>query len=84
MDPSQQELRQSAAEIFMESLDQLGQSLQTSRDASCLNAAGDRPVKLPQASGGDRIDVEALEDAAADIEQFMQIDPSQTDQANLD
>lgn len=76
MDPSQQESRQTAAEAFMESLDQLEHSLQ---EADALPSAGDRSAQSAPKSHSehsDRIDVRALEEAAADIEQYMQHDQS--------
>jgi hypothetical protein len=70
-----QESRRTAAQAFMESLDQLGQRLQACEDeyaelasASNLKAQSQPPPLCSQA-----IDAQALEDAAADIEQFMQM-----------
>lgn len=56
---SQRELRRAAAEKFMESLDQL---------ESRLIASEPRDANQPPAP----VEPIALEDAAADIEQFMQ------------
>lgn len=71
MDPSQPDLRQSAAEAFMASLDQLGH-LQADEGVGSPDPAGDRSAKSFQVAEGDGIEVEALEEAVADIEQFMQ------------
>jgi hypothetical protein len=61
MDQTQKELRRAANKAFMESLDHLGMSLQSGEPD------GVQPV--PQSIPA--IDLETLEDAAADIEQYM-------------
>jgi hypothetical protein len=60
MDQSQKELRRAANKAFMESLDHLGMSLQTAE-----TEPDEPPPTIPA------IDLESLEDAAADIEQYM-------------
>jgi len=90
MDSDQHEQRQAAAEAFMASLNQLEQSLQeVKRELSRSKPVGDRPVDRdsappnpPKQPDSVLIDVKALEEAVADIEQFMQIEPSQ-DQSHL-
>lgn len=77
---SQEELRRAAAKAFMESLDQLESSLTT--DDSSVPAMSPTatphivPANKPTPSIKKRdvqpISVEALEEAVADIEQFMQ------------
>lgn len=78
MDQSQQELRRAAAKAFQESLEQLGQSLKAENEANEAN--GIAPVVVPnqqshslpaQPAKEPTIDVKALEEAAADIEEFM-------------
>lgn len=71
MNPTQQELRRAAAKAFMESLDQLGQSLQSaeSRPAPSSHPEAHRPE--PQLGNHPRRSpVQDLEDAVADIEAF--------------
>jgi hypothetical protein len=87
MSPSQPDHRQAAAEAFMESLNQLEHRLlehnlqEHKAPGSEPNPVGDRSVQSEQASQphSDRIDLEALESAAADIEQFMQTKHSGVD-----
>jgi hypothetical protein len=73
-----QESRRTAAQAFMESLDQLGQRLQFCEDESG-EIISSKPNSLSQSTSGSQaidtqaIDTQALEDAAADIEQFMQM-----------
>lgn len=75
MNQSQQELRRAASKAFMESLDQLGMSLNS--EAEEASEAKTAPVPEPQASvkktpAAQAMSVEELEDAVADIEQFIQ------------
>jgi hypothetical protein len=69
----QEESRRTAAKAFMESLDQLGKRLQSCEEESAGLASSE--PKSPQSSPlcPQAIEVDALEDAAADIEQFMQM-----------
>lgn len=66
MNHTQQELRRNAAQSFMESLEQLGQSLAEPENA---------PQQPTSKSGQDKAAAlayeKALEEAAADIEQFI-------------
>lgn len=77
---SQEELRRAAAKAFMESLDQLESSL-TADDSSApiMPSAGtphvapaNQPTPSVKKTDVQPISVEALEEAVADIEQFMQ------------
>jgi hypothetical protein len=74
MDQNQQELRHAAAQSFLQSLGQLEEALQPSEAA----VVGDRPAEspqhpiLPSPSNMEDLNLEALEAAAADIEQFIQ------------
>lgn len=69
----QEECRHIAAKAFMESLDQLGQRLQSCEDENAgLSSSGSQPPSQPSSLCSQAIDAQALEDAAADIEQFMQ------------
>lgn len=70
MDQRQQQLRHAAAKAFIESLDQLHETLQT---------ADRQPVQLqkhtasePDTRPLDKFDLSSFEQAAADIEQFME------------
>lgn len=65
MDQSQRELRHSAAAAFLESLEQLEQQLQSAE----LQAEADEQAIGADADGA--VDVDALADAAADIERFI-------------
>ncbi|GAB4385348.1 MAG: hypothetical protein Kow00121_50180 [Elainellaceae cyanobacterium] len=66
MEEHQQELRQAAAKAFMDSLEELGRSLQPCQEApKAQPPAAKPPCPAP-------IQVEELEEASADIEQFMQ------------
>lgn len=71
MDQSQRELRRSAADAFMESLDQLENSLQFRETETAQPTSPPMPNIQPK-DPDSKIDVKALEDAAADIEQFIQ------------
>lgn len=66
-----QKSRRTAAQAFMESLDQLGQRLQSCEDEN-VGLTASKPNSQPQ-SCSQAIAPQALEDAAADIEQFMQM-----------
>lgn len=67
-----QESRRTAAQAFMESLDQLGQRLQACEAESGEVTSSQANSLSPSSRGSQAIDPQALEDAAADIEQFMQ------------
>ncbi|MBD2461841.1 hypothetical protein H6G89_12360 [Oscillatoria sp. FACHB-1407] len=75
MNQSQQELRRAAAKAFMESLDQLGMSLSSPEEEvseakpAPASHAKTAPQKPPASAS---LTVEELEDAVADIEQFIQ------------
>ena len=77
MDQSQEE-RQAAAEAFIESLNQLEnlQSAESDGSSACAGQPAspipDRPIQPYQPPKAASISLNALEDAAADIEQFMQ------------
>ncbi|NJO39984.1 MAG: hypothetical protein HC769_25425 [Cyanobacteria bacterium CRU_2_1] len=72
MDQNQQAERNAATEAFMESLDQLSQSLQSKPETVPSDRVGaQNPSKL-QNSRSTKIDFKALEEAVADIEQFIQ------------
>lgn len=66
MDQSQRELRRAAAKAFMESLDQLGKSLTTNANPTELASS---PAHSQEPPPG--LSIQALEDAANDIEQFV-------------
>jgi hypothetical protein len=72
MDQQQRKLRQAAAREFMESLEQLEQTLLSSQDKpspGAASAARSNPGKSDRDST--IFSPEALEEAAADLEQFM-------------
>jgi hypothetical protein len=80
MDQSQRELRRAANQAFMESLNHLGMKLQVSEDS--FDSESEPPVSKPSVSEpsvvvelpqplSSSIDLEDLEDAAADIEEYM-------------
>jgi hypothetical protein len=69
MNQSQRELRRAAAEAFLESLDHLGKSLNCPETVP----TADPPAKLKKPVDCSIKDAEKVwEDAAADIEEFMQ------------
>lgn len=68
MDRSQRELRRAAAQAFMESLDQLGMGLAEASNTTDLAGATNQDQSLSQAKDYEK----ELEEAAADIEQFIQ------------
>ncbi|HEY9625299.1 MAG TPA: hypothetical protein V6C78_33565 [Crinalium sp.] len=70
MDQSQQELRRAAAKAFMESLDQLGKRLASEDEAKGSKTP---PARKETPQG---LSVQELEDAAKDIEQFINAQPS--------
>ena len=87
MDQNQRELRRAAAKAFQESLDQLGQSFQpgqvkadethsaapaTQHPPVVQHPPAKEPAIEPETPDPGALDFEALEAAAADIEQFMQ------------
>lgn len=69
-----EEFRHTAARAFMESLEQLGQRFQDCEDENADQTSSEpkSPSQKPSHCS-QTIDVDALEDAAADIEQFMQM-----------
>ena len=70
MDQRQPNLRHIAAKEFMQSLDELQDILQKERQASAEQASHSDP-KQPQTSELPPNSLQALEQAAADIEQFF-------------
>ncbi len=70
MDQSQRELRQAAAEAFMESLDQLQETLQSSPEPPAIVA----PVnpEQPRKTSSSQFDLDTFEQAVADIEEFIE------------
>ena len=76
MDQNQRELRRAAAKAFQASLEQLGQSFQPGQDKTDETHSTESPTPprapQPPPTQDAAIDVKALEEAAADIEQFMQ------------
>lgn len=78
MDQNQRELRRAAAKAFMESLDQLGKNLTT--DADPIEQAS--PTQSQEPPQG--LSIQALEDAANDIEQFISFSsPTPNPQASI-
>lgn len=81
MNPGQQNMRRNAAQEFMNSLDQLGSTLNPSeQEIAPVDQTSDRQDNDPQAdTNATDIDAEvlALEEAAADIERYIQAQQSQ-------
>jgi hypothetical protein len=71
MNQRTQELRRAAAREFLESLDQLGTNLTSGQDAGRANAESRRNAQRQPRPNPDST-IRLWEDAAADIEQFMQ------------
>lgn len=73
MNQQQRNLRHAAAEAFIESLDQLQQTLQ-SADAQSVSPTRVTPAKWtePANSASVQFDLGSFEQAVADIEQFIQ------------
>ncbi|QZZ21836.1 hypothetical protein J5X98_05205 [Leptothermofonsia sichuanensis E412] len=69
MDQRQQELRHAAARAFMESLDQLQDTLQTPHNQAAQLTPHQREAK-PSASV--QFDLNTFEQAVADIEEFIE------------
>lgn len=69
MDQCQRELRRAAARAFMESLDQLHETLQPAAEPTPPPQR--TPIPDPPASAA-AIDLDSLEQAVEDIEQFIQ------------
>lgn len=68
MNQHQQELRRAAAKAFIESLDQLHESLQTS------DSSANQPQNNPSPSSNSnapKFDLSSFEQAVADIEEFI-------------
>lgn len=80
MDHQQQKLRYAAARAFMESLDHLEQALQEATPASETPAAP--PEQMPPLPSEAEFDLSSFEQAAADIEQFMQARQSSSESAH--
>jgi hypothetical protein len=74
MNPSQQDRRRSAAEEFMNSLDQLSLTLKTPEETAveaAVDQSSDRQTDIDRQADIDA-EVLALEEAAADIERYIQ------------
>ncbi len=73
MNPSQQDMRRSAAKEFMNSLDQLSLTLKTPEEAAetAVDQSSDRQAD-PDRQANIDAEVLALEEAAADIERYIQ------------
>ena len=72
MDQQQQELRRAAAQAFMASLDQLQETLKPVTKPAPATGNSGQTKQNPSNSGVRApIDLSSLEQAAADIEQFM-------------
>lgn len=69
MDQDQRELRRAATEAFIESLDQLVDCLEAKE---ILSEQAQKAKKPQSVSRIESVSLQRLEDAAADIEQFMQ------------
>ena len=83
MDQRQRELRHAAAQAFMESLDQLQGTLQATdpRPLKSELGSGSSPANSPtrfREAPSARLDPVAFEQAAADIEQFIQSHPAES------
>jgi hypothetical protein len=76
MDLHQRELRRAAAEAFIESLDKLQETLcsaENQPNPPAPEAIAQPPAKAPEPSKPPiEINLDTLEQAVADIEQFMQ------------
>ena len=72
MNQRQQNLRYAATKAFMESLDQLQETLQPVDQPVPLEAPEKDSDRNADASINDQFDLSSLEQAVADIEQFMQ------------
>lgn len=70
MDQQQQKLRSAATRAFMESLDHLEQALQETASMPETPAAPPKQIQPPSPDA--EFDLSSFEQAAADIEQFMQ------------
>jgi hypothetical protein len=70
----QQELRHAAAKAFIESLEHLQQTLEPLEDSAAAPAlyANQNPAFSLSPGTPARFDLDALEDAIADIEQFIE------------
>jgi uncharacterized phage infection (PIP) family protein YhgE len=74
MDHRQRDARNAAARAFLDSLDQLGSHLKSaSEDTSSSTQASSSQGDRPQGSANTESELEALEAAAADIEQFIRL-----------
>ena len=73
MDQQQQELRRAAARAFLDSLDQLQETLKpvNGQAAPAIVQPEAKKQKLPNSGSRTPIDLSSFEQAAADIEQFM-------------
>jgi hypothetical protein len=73
MDPIQRELRRATAKAFMESLDQLKDSLSDPVEPDPILEETPTPISEADPSETSQTQwLQALEEAAADIEQFIQ------------
>jgi Tfp pilus assembly protein PilE len=72
MDQGSQELRRAAAEAFMQAIAQLETTLQLPNEVTDPTTASPRNAQQQADSANSTFDLNALADAAADIEQFIQ------------
>ena len=72
MSQRQQNLRYAATRAFMESLDQLQETLQPADQSAPSTASENGSDRNADAPLADPFDLSSLEQAVADIEQFMQ------------
>lgn len=72
MDQHQRDLRSAATRAFMESLSQLQETLQTAEDQPVPPAPQAQPVPVSPAEADPGFDLDNLEQAIADIEEFIQ------------
>lgn len=72
MDQHQRELRRAAAEAFFESLDKLQETLCTDDQPIQVAPEANKEVSKSDHESSSETSLESLEQAVADIEQFMQ------------
>lgn len=72
MDQHQRDLRSAATRAFMESLSQLQETLQTAEDQPVTPAPPVEPAPASRLEADPGFDLDNLEQAIADIEEFIQ------------
>ncbi len=72
MDQHQRDLRSAATRAFMESLSQLQETLQTAEEQAEPATASPEPTEPNQSETDISFDLDNLEQAIADIEEFIQ------------